>query len=219
MLDNFLVAFHQTVEASSQGGLKEIFRQRVFWKRKATPTVMDLTSTTSTNMPHVDSEIKFVELQIDEILSGMLRFSVPSRYFKARRNLMRNLRGFAILKENVVMGDIWCAVPKEDSALVIHPDLEMLGVNCESGDVYAFDAFIDRKYRGNNLALPLQRFLHLTVKSEGYKKVYGFYWDDNLPALWMHRMLRYQELPKRSVTRFFFIQHATYIEQMHGVVG
>jgi GNAT superfamily N-acetyltransferase len=64
--------------------------------------------------------------------------------------------------------------------------------------------YISSTYRGKNLAVLLQRSLHQTLKDEGYVKVYGAYYEDNLPALWMHRMLKFKEHPRRKVFRFFF---------------
>jgi GNAT superfamily N-acetyltransferase len=84
----------------------------------------------------------------------------------------------------------------------------MLGITCSDKDAYAFDMYISPAHRGENLAGPLQRLLQAKLKEEGWRKVYGYYWDDNLPALWMHRVLKFKELPKRQVSRFLFYQKA-----------
>ena len=68
------------------------------------------------------------------------------------------------------------------------------------------------RFRGKNLAVPLQRNLHITLKSEGYKKLYGYFWNDNIPAMWMHRMLKFKELPRRRVSRIFIIKWAKWID-------
>lgn len=97
------------------------------------------------------------------------------------------------------------ALNRKDGKHIFHSDLKMLGIACEEGDAYAFDMLIAPKYRGKNLAVPLQKSLQATLKKEGCQRVYGFYWDDNLPALWMHRMLKFKELPKKRISRFFFL--------------
>jgi GNAT superfamily N-acetyltransferase len=84
----------------------------------------------------------------------------------------------------------------------------MLGIACGNRDAYAFDMQIAPEFRGKNLAAPLQRALQSTLKAEGIVKVYGYYWDDNLPALWMHRILKFRELPKRRVSRFLWFTKA-----------
>lgn len=97
-------------------------------------------------------------------------------------------------------------VPTQDNKPILHPDLDMLGIRAKEKEVYAFDMLIDPSFRGKNLAVPIQRSLQLALKAEGYSLVYGFYWQDNIPAMWMHRSLKFRELPKRWVSRFFFIK-------------
>ncbi|MBI5841422.1 MAG: hypothetical protein HZB19_15095 [Chloroflexi bacterium] len=207
MLENIMVIYHQIREAWTGGSLRDIFRPRVFRQRVATPVEMDLSGT----IPHPadflqGSDYRFVELKMDELRAGKWSFAVSSRRFKVHRNLKKGLRNFALVKDSTVVGDVWCASPHKDGNPVTHPDLKMLGISCGEKEVYAFDMLIDPIYRGKNFAVLLQRFLHFTLKMEGFRKVYGFYWDDNLPALWMHRMLKYKELPKRRVSRFFFLK-------------
>jgi hypothetical protein len=101
---------------------------------------------------------------------------------------------------------MWCIVPTEDNNPVRHPDLDMLGIQPKEREVYAFDMLIDPSFRGKNLAVPIQRSLQLALTAEGYTRFYGFYWQDNIPAMWMHRSLKFKELPKRWVSRFFAIK-------------
>jgi hypothetical protein len=210
MLENIIVTYHQTREAWTSGGLRNVFRPRVFLNRIATPAEMDLSRPLPlpTDLLH-DSAYRFVELKLDDLLAGKWSFAVRSRYFKALRNLRKGWRSFALVEGATVVGDVWCDSTSGPGNIVAHPDLKMLGINCKEKEVYAFDMLIAPKYRGKNFAVPLQRFLHVSLKNEGFQKVYGFYWDDNLPALWMHRMLKYKELPKRSLSRFFFLHKYT----------
>jgi hypothetical protein len=206
MLENIMVTYHQTREAWSTGGLKDVFRPRAFLNRIATPTEMDLSRPLSfpTDLLQ-DLDYRFVELNLEDLLAGKWSFAVRSRCFKALRNLRKGWRNFALVEDATIMGDVWCDSVPGPGNIVAHPDLKMLGIDCKEKEVYAFDMLIAPQYRGKNLAVPLQRFLHVSLKNEGFRKVYGFYWDDNLPALWMHRMLKYKELPKRRISRFFFL--------------
>jgi GNAT superfamily N-acetyltransferase len=206
MLDNIMLIYHQVWEALAAGGLKDLIRKRAHWKRAATPVEMDLTTLPSTGDLLQGSGYRFVELKTAEIRAGEWSFALPSRRFKAFRYLRKGFRGFGVVEGRVVVGDIWCILPSEDGPTITHTDLDMLSISCSEGEAYAFDMLIDPAHRGKNLAVPLQRGLQSTLKVEGLKKVYGFYWDDNIPALWMHRMLKFKELPKRQVSRFFFIR-------------
>lgn len=207
MLENMIIAYHQAREAFASDGLIGVFRERVFWKRIATPAVMDLASINSVWETPKASGFQFFELKLDDIQTGKLNFVITCRYYKALRNFKRGLRCFAIGEGSTIVGDVWCRCPSGPGNLINHPDLAMLGINCSEMDVYAFDMLIVPEYCGKNLAVPLQRFLHLSLKNEGFQKVYAYFWNDKLPALWMHRMVKYQELPKRSICRFFFLHH------------
>jgi GNAT superfamily N-acetyltransferase len=208
MFQAIRIALLQATETFVEDGLKHVFDPRVFLNREITPAVMDLSTVPTSSALLRDIGYQFVELKLEDLQAGKWRFMVPSRRFKALRNTKRGWRGFAIVEGDLVIGDVWCVTPSGDGVSIIHSDLAMLGITCEEKDVYAFDMQIATAFRGKNLAVPLQRFLHTVLKAEGFRKVYGAYWNDNRPALWMHRMLKYKELPKRSVSRFFFLQRS-----------
>jgi hypothetical protein len=204
MLESITLVYHQMVEALAEGGVRKVLLTRVFWNRLATPAVMELSTSNLPPTAHLqDANFQFIELKINDLQAGKYSFAIPSRGLKALRNLKRGWRGFAVIENAIVVGDMWCITPNKDEKRIFHPDLKMLGVTSEEGDAYAFDMFITPDYRGKNLAVPLQKSLHATLKMEGCPRVYGFFWNDNLPALWMHRMIKYQELPKRCISRFF----------------
>lgn len=213
MLENIKFALQVIREAIINGRLSDLLRQQIFRKRVATPAEMDLSTIPSDGYTHLDSGYRFLELKQNELYKGIWSFAVPSRRAKALRNLNRGMRGFALVKDSTVIGDLWCVAPIEKGRPVTHPDLDMLGIRCGEGEAYAQDMLIDPQYRGKNLCVAIQRSLQLTLKKEGWGKVYGYYWDDNIPAMWMHRMLKYKELPKRQVSRFFFYKKAEKLVQ------
>lgn len=203
MMENTKLAFNMLQHAIAEGKLLELFHQQVFLNRIATPAWIDLTKIGSYENTGLDKEFQFVELKADDLHSGKWDFAVPNRRIKAHRNLKRSLRGFAIVQDSIVLGDFWCTVGRRVDNKITHPDLQMLGIVCEQDEAYGLDMFITPEYRGKNLAVSLQRYLQTTLKLADYKKIYGYYWDDNIPAMWMHRMLQFKELPKRRVSRFF----------------
>lgn len=206
MLTSIKIVFHQVIEALAEDGVKGVLRPRVFWNRCAIPVEMDLLTANLLPAGQLSNpEFRFVEITIDDLQAGKWNFAVPSRGVKAVRNLRRGYRGFVAAKDSIIVGDLWCITPRKDGKPIYHPDLRMLDIVCGAGDAYAFDMFIPSTYRGKNLAVPLQKKLQSALKTEGCPRVYGYYWEDNLPALWMHRMLKFKELPKRRVSRFFFL--------------
>ena len=213
MFDYFVLGYHMANEAIASGELLALLKRQISWKRLLTPVEMDLSAPLSAWKDPVNPELRFVELYMDDIRTEKWIFSVRSRGAKAVYKLNRGMRGFALVQDDVVIGDVWCVFSR-DGKPASHPDLDTLGLTCGDREVYAFDMLIDPSYRGKNLAVPLQRALQGALKEEGYLKVYGSFYDDNLPALWMHRMLRYKELPKRQVSRFFIFNRAEPAKQV-----
>ncbi|MBL8062688.1 MAG: hypothetical protein JNK32_06690 [Anaerolineales bacterium] len=212
MFESMLVAWYQVREAFEEGGLKNVLRQRFFWKRKATPVVMGLLDAAPTPGRILqDFSYQFVEIKLDHLRNKKWIFSTASRGVKASRNIKKGWRGFALVMKNQVVGDVWCVIPCGEGIPIHHSDLGMLGIPCGKKDAYAFDMYISPEHRGENLAAPFHRSLHNLLRTEGCSKVYGFYWDDNLPALWMHRIMKFKELPKRQVTRFLFYMKSEFI--------
>ena len=218
MLEHFNMIFHMFWESLTKGKLLDILQDQLWNRRVAVPVEMDLTKLSSqTDLFKVLEDSYFTELKLENLQVSDWSFTVPSRRYKAIRNLKRGLRGFALIKGSKIVGDMWCIVPTEANKPVRHPDLDMLGIQAKEKEVYAFDMLIDPSFRGRNLAVPIQRSLQLALKAEGYSLAYGFYWQDNIPAMWMHRSLRFRELPKRWVSRFFFIKRFGLLQTVQNV--
>lgn len=207
MFDYFVLGYHMAKEAITAGELKALIKRQVSWRRLMTPVEMDLSVLVPDSRIMPNDGLRFLELHKTDLQAGKWVFSVRSRGVKALYKIKKGSRGFALVQNNTVIADVWCIFPKDGRSLS-HPDLKMLGLTCQTGEAYAFDMLIAPAYRGKNLAVPLQRALQWKLKNEGFMKVYGFFYNDNLPALWMHRMLKYKELPKRQVSRFFMFSSA-----------
>ena len=218
MLEHLIMIFHMIGESLTKGKLLDILHDQIWNRRVAVPVEMDLTTLGSPTDVFKGLEGSyFTELKLENLQTSDWSFTLPSRRYKAIRNLKRGLRGFALLKGSKVVGDMWCMVPAEEEKPIRHPDLDMLGIDAKEKGVYAFDMLVDPGFRGKNLAVPIQRALQLALKAEGYSLVYGFYWQDNIPAMWMHRSLKFRELPKRWVSRFFFIKRFGLLQTVQNI--
>ena len=213
MLDKIKIIYNKTREILAEGNLGNFIQKQIFWNKIATPVEMELTTLPPQTNIYQDNEYKFIELKLTDLQAAKWNMPITSRRLKAFQNFKNGWRNFAIIKDSTVVGDVWCIPFNGGLAHHMHPDLKMLGIRCGEGEAYGFDMLIDPTYRGKNLAVPLHRHLQMTLKNEGYTKVYGYYWNDNLPALWMHRMIKFHELPKRRVSRFFFLIHARFLDQ------
>jgi GNAT superfamily N-acetyltransferase len=157
---------------------------------------------------HKNPDYQFIEVKLEDLTNKTWFFAVPSRKYKSLRYLKKGVRNFAVAEGKTIVGDVWCTTTDSEGHPIPHDDAYIMGIFCNEWEIYAMGMFIDPAYRGKNLAAPLQRFLQSTLKDEGYTKVYGFYWQDNIDAFLMHRMLKFKELPLRQVSRFFMFTQA-----------
>lgn len=137
-----------------------------------------------------------------ESVASMQRTS--SRRLKMAYNTRKGYRAYAVLSNGAIVGDIWCASPREVHTDPLHPDLPWLGITCGKNDAYMFDMYVIPDSRGKEITSYLLGSALSHLKEAGFDRVYGFYEKNNLAALWTHRMFGYSELGKRKSVRFLF---------------
>jgi hypothetical protein len=68
-------------------------------------------------------------------------------------------------------------------------DLVKLGVTLEPDEAYLFDFFLFPEYRGGLAVREIPNAAINHLRSIGVSKFYGYYFTDNLQALWWHRAI------------------------------
>jgi GNAT superfamily N-acetyltransferase len=207
MYNKLRFLYYKIRQTLVERNFSKLIHAQIFRNRIATPAEMDLSTIPQQITENNDGDFYCREIHQNDVMALAWQKPETSRKFKAFRNFDNGWRCIAVTKDSMVVGDVWFLTYNDKLAKQLHPDLKMLGIQLKDKQAYAFDMFINPSYRGKNLAVMLHKHLHQTLRNEGFTKVYGYYWDDNLPALWMHRMLKFHELPKKSISRaFFFIQ-------------
>jgi hypothetical protein len=209
VLDKIALRFQEVVEAFREGGIKNLLQKRFFFNRTLMPCEMDLVALPEIENPLLENPYRMVPLTMKLVDDSNLEFAVRNRRLKAKCNLRKGLNAYALIKDNLVVGDIWCDCPSSLDEKVHHPDLDWLSIENKPGEVYAFDMFIDSNERGNNLAGPFMKSFLYVLKERGFRKTYGYYWCDYLPALWMHRLLKFKERGRLKTWQFLFVRGAT----------
>lgn len=218
MYTYIMMAAHRILDRIRGEGFSEFIHRRFHRDRILVPVEMDLIG----DIPfcgHRNPKYQFVEVKLEDIEGESFTYPVASRYYKTLWNLKKGLRNFAVAIDGSIIGDIWCTTTEPCGKPHAHGATPITGLTCQDWEVYAFDMSIDPSFRGKNLAVPLQRFLQSTLKSEGYTKVYGYYWEDNVSALWMHRLLKFKEYPKRKITRILMYSKVEEYEQPPPTIG
>lgn len=191
----------QVIDTLRRGSMKALLRETFYLNREAVPVEIELTALRPVeDFPRPAGE-KVLEITRELLEGRPLAYPVRSRELKALDYLRRGYRGYALLKGDTVTGDIWCADAAIGNQGQKHPDEAWLGVRCRDGEVYTFDMFVDPEKRGGNAAAALQNGALHALRKEGFTKAYGFFWSDNVPALWVHRTLHWRELARVRASR------------------
>lgn len=191
----------QVIDTVRFGSISNLLRETVYLDREAVPVEIDLSSLRPVNDFVRPPGEKVVELTQELLTTRQLAYPIRSRYLKTQNYLDKGYRGYALVKGETVAGDIWCADRRIDKEGCNHPDEGWLGIRCQAGEVYTFDMFVDPGNRGGNIAAALQNGALHELKKKGFTKAYGFFWSDNVPALWVHRTLRWHELKRVRASR------------------
>jgi len=185
-------------------------RETIYINRVAVTVEKDLSSLIPLKDSLEQAGVKLVAVTPDSIMQDAkkeqsLIFTDEDRRKSAVHYLNEGYQGFAVVREREVCGDIWYTSARNNRKGPIHPDVEWLGIQCGENEAYAFDMYLQPDKRGNNLANLLHNGALHEIKKNGFARVFGYYWAKNIPALWVHRTLRYKELRRIKVTRLFFI--------------
>jgi len=204
MIKYCIMRIVQVVETMKLNSIRKLLREIIYLDREAVPVEMDL----STLRPLEDfmrqQDEKLIEIKPEMIYQRTLTYPIKSRYLKAENYLNNGYRGFAMVNADAVSGDIWCAASTNPKDGLMHPDESWLNIRCGKSEAYTFDMYVNPGKRGSNLAAALQNGALHELRKQGFTKAYGFFWADNIAALWVHRTLRWKELKRVKASRFIF---------------
>ncbi len=191
----------QIMELYELHGIGSLFHEFFYRKQCAIAVVKDLRSVEDyKGKTPPDVRVVDVTSAMEKDILG--KYSVKHRNLKCDFYLENGYKAVAVTRADHVVGDIWYATNTGSSPKPIHPDMEWLNLVARQKDVYMFDMFLDPKERGNGLAAYLQHNALLLLKKKGFEKAYGYFLADNIPALWVHRILKWKEIKKVYTKRF-----------------
>jgi GNAT superfamily N-acetyltransferase len=204
----FNIRWNQFWEEVKEKSFQEAFRKAVARCIMTNQIVVPVFNSLSKLKPGVKTEatasLEFLVIKKDNVESVASRIKTTSRRLKIFRNTQSGYYAYAVVSKGEIIGDIWCATPREVQTDPIHPDLPWLGITCGKNEAYMFDMFVIPDSRGKVITSFLLGSALSHLKEEGFDRVYGFYEKNNLPALWTHRLFGYSELGKRRSYRILF---------------
>jgi GNAT superfamily N-acetyltransferase len=208
MANIFLIRWNQFWEEVKEKSFQEAFRKAaarcIITNQVVVPVFNALAKLKPAAKTEATSTLEFLVINKANVDSVKAMIKTTSRRLKVQRNTQSGYYAYAVVSNGAIIGDIWCATPREVQADPIHPDLPWLGITCGKNEAYMFDMFVIPDSRGKVITSFLLGGALTNLKEEGFDKVYGFYEKNNLPALWTHRLFGYSELGKRKSFRFLF---------------
>jgi GNAT superfamily N-acetyltransferase len=211
MLDDVRMRIAQIADLVRSNGWSALFKEVFFLRRRAIVVEKDLWELTERPEPLASAKLKLLEIDKDMLSCGIYRFAVNSRYLKALNYLKHGCGGYALARDNVVVGDTWHYVSEAaDDPRTLHEDLQQFGFRGWSKDyVYTFDIFVAPAERKGGVSAAFQNSAILALRSKGYTKAYAFYWADNIPAQWCTRVTnKWKEVRAFSVSRCLMFKRA-----------
>lgn len=201
IISKLLMRLKQASELYKSNGFKSLLNENIYWNMCAIAVEKNLK-----DIEPFSGKIP-VNVTVLEVNSGLdidyLReYSVKHKRLKYEFYLNSGYRAIVIKRGNDVLGDIWYATKTNSSVEPIHPDMGWLNLSAQSKDVYLFAMFLDPKERGNGMAAYLQYNALFLLKKKGFEKSYGYFTAGNIPALWVHRLLKWKEIKKVYTRRF-----------------
>lgn len=86
-------------------------------------------------------------------------------------------------------------------------DLKKIGVRLKDNEAYLFDLFVFPEFRGTKIPKMIAQETFNCLSSMAVDKIYGYYFADNVKALWWHKaILKCTEINRVKIHRLFFFE-------------
>ena len=207
MLTLLRIKYYQFIEHWQQNGFLAACRFSLYKCEEAVPVVRNLATLRPAKPPNGTLPV-LLDLGPDNFPSYDLHYPLRSRRERVERCFRLGYRSFAMVRDGMVIGDLWYVAHTTAPTPQLHPHLQWFGIDLGEQEVYMFDMHVDQKERGNSLTTWFLTSVLFALRNNGYDKAYGYFAAQNVPALWVHRLIGYEEKSHFVVKRFFLYETA-----------
>lgn len=201
------IKYFQFIEHYRQAGFLSACWFTLYKCEEAVPVVKNLATLRPAKAPGGALPV-LLDLGPDNFYSHDLHYPLRSRRERAERCFRLGYRTFAMVRDGVVIGDLWYVTRATARTPRLHPHLQWFGIDLGEHEVYMFDMHVDQKERGNSLTTWFLTSVLFTLRDKGFDKAYGYFAAQNVPALWVHRLIGYEEKSHFVVQRFLLYETA-----------
>ncbi|HJV33442.1 GNAT family N-acetyltransferase [Geomonas sp.] len=211
MIGAVKMRYYQFREQWQSSGFLSAVKFAVYRCEEAVPVEKRLDLLKPLQPPPDADELELVELSRENPPTA--HYPLQSRREKAFVNLAKGYRAFALVRNGTVIADLWYVTSERPAGSGIERYLQWFDIQLGRDEAYMFDMHVFPDARGKALAtFFLASVLH-AMRESGFGKVYGYFDAHNFPALWVHRLLGYQERPRVLVRKLFVHESARSIPE------
>ncbi|MEM8497283.1 MAG: GNAT family N-acetyltransferase [Pseudomonadota bacterium] len=117
--------------------------------------------------------------------------------------LANGYHGILLILDETVIGYVWWARYSPSKPEFCHPHLKQFDLQLTETDAWGFDLFILPEYRGGGMSTDVLYLLLEHIRSHGCRFSWGCAQKENLPALWVHKLHRFEKVKSvRSIIYF-----------------
>lgn len=201
------IKYFQFIEHYRQEGFFSACRFSLYKCEEAVPVVRNLATLRPAKKPDGVLPV-LLDLGPENFYLLDLHYPLRSRREKVERCFRLGYRSFAMVRNGVVIGDLWYVTRATSRSSQLHPHLQWFGIDLGEQEVYMFDMHVDTKERGNSLTTWFLTSVLFQLRDNGFDKSYGYFAAKNVPALWVHRLIGYEEKSHFMVQRFLLFETA-----------
>ncbi len=196
------VKFFVMKEMWVSGDFWSALRHKIYSRAEAVPVKKDLSKLSPANTASDDMSLDLVEITADGLRNFNHDFAIKSRESRVALHIKKGYRGFGLVKEGQIVGDIWYVTNELANQNVVNPSIQLFRIKLADNDVYLFDMYLASNERGKVSTTTFLARVLTELKGRGYRNAFGFFYMGNLPALWVHRVLGYEEMPHYTIRKY-----------------
>ncbi len=129
---------------------------------------------------------------------------------RAQSYFDNNYRAVMAMLDGEPVGYVWWTDAQIGTEECQHPHVIRYEIDMGEGDVWGFDMHILMAQRGASTSGDFFGLFRRHLHSKGYRVLWGAAQKDNRPALWLHRMQRFEEA--MTVHSYEFLGQLLYVD-------
>lgn len=194
-------------ERVRERGLLGTCRFALYRSEEAVPVEKDL-GTLGPRAAPPGPGLRLLELGPESAGAISLERRDASRLARAERYFRRGYRTLVLARGGEAIGDVWYVSPRTARTPEIHRHLGWFGIELGWDDVYMFDMHVTAGERGGGIATHFMSSVLHHLRDGGVRRAFGYFDARNTPALWMHRLLGFRELPRVVIRKVLVFETA-----------